>query len=207
MGEGRAALDLVDCPGEDGDDGDDADRRQSAAKRHKRGDQEMVPFNVNQMIPKLYDEIMHRTGAQAVVDLTAVDKVLSMSCLAAGTPYVGMCHNAKHAAALLRRVQSQVFAHWSDESKPYYNASLAALLAGDLEQAAPGTAVAKAKSRGKSGKSTASKGKSAKAIKAASMRTSKAKRGANAKVEKDGEDGGSVESEEEEESSSDSPEK
>jgi len=201
MGEGRAPLDLVDCRGEDGDDGDEVDLHQSAAKRPKRGDQEMVPFNMSQMLPELYAEILHRTGAKAVIDLTASDGVLALACLAAGTPYLGICHNAQHIVALLRRIQSQVFGQLSDESKPFYNGSLAALLADDPAQEVASTATAKGKSRAKPSKSSASKGKTAKAIKSAARRTTKAKKTAKAKVAKgdvDGEDGGGEESEEEE---------
>ena len=203
MGTAVEPLAPTDTPGEDGSQFDDIE--QSAAKRPRRGDHETVPFNFMQMIPEVYDEILHRTGAKAVVDLTASDGVLALTCLQSGTPYVGFCHNSLHVAALTRRLQSKVFAMLTNEScVPFYNPSLGKLLAGsaDVDPVAD-RATAKAMAKAKS---APSRGKAAKAIKAASKRTSGVKRVKRSKPE-EAFDGEEVKegSSDEEESPVDSP--
>ena len=209
MGAGRAAVDAADIPGEDACDLEDIPGvagAQSAAKKHRKGDHDMVPFNFKQMIPDLYDEILHRTGAKAVIDLTASDGVLALACLAAGTPYIGICHNALHATAMKRRLQSQVFQKLSDVSMPFFNDALAELLAGDPRvQAADATGSTNvaAKARGKRSKSTS------KDIKSATKKTTRVnkagkKSGNVAKDESDKDEELEEASDEDEESAADS---
>ena len=203
MGTSVEPLAPTDTPGEDGSTFEEVE--QSAAKRQRRGDHETVPFNFMHMIPEVYDEIMHHTGAKAVVDLTASDGVLALTCLQAGTPYFGFCHNSLHVAALTRRLQSKVFAMLSNEScVSFYNPSLGELLVGSAD-VDPVTERAAPKIKAKA-KSAPSRGKTAKAIKAAAKRTSGVKRVKRSKREEafDGEDG-KEESSDEEESPVDSP--
>jgi len=160
MGAGKSALEMADTPGEDGGEESDVESRPSAAKK-ARSQADKVAFNFMQMLPQLYEEILHRTGARAVIDLTASDGVLALACLSKGVPYFGFCHNSSHVAALTRRLQSQVFGLLADEGLPFFNSALAMLLAADPAQGAGGevvSVVAKAKAKAKA-KSVAAMGK------------------------------------------------
>ena len=151
MGDGKSALEIADTPGEDGGEESDVESRPSAAEK-ARSQADKVSFNFMQMSPELYEEILHRAGAKAVIDLTASDGVLALACLSKGVPYFGICHNSLHLAALTRRLQSQVFRLLADESLPFFNSGLAELLAADPVQGAGVevvSAVAKAKGKAK----------------------------------------------------------
>jgi hypothetical protein len=94
MDGGKSAPAAGDAPGEDGDDESDVESRPS------------VPFNFAQMTPEVYKDIPHRTGAKAIIDLTASDGLV---CLSQGVSDFGICHNSSHIAALTHHLQSKVF--------------------------------------------------------------------------------------------------
>ena len=121
-----------------------------------------IPFNFSQMTPELYEEVLHRAGAKGVIDLTASDGVLTLVCLEKTMPYFGICHNALHAAALTRRLESRVFASFSDATSNFYDPAVAVLMSQDNAKPAP---------RRKEGPS---RGRTAKSIKRASGTTTDA---------------------------------
>ena len=136
MSDGKSDLEIADMPGEAGGEDSDIESRPPVAKK-ARSDDDKVPFKFMQMTPELYEEILHRAGARAVIDLTASDGVLAVACLSKGVPYFGICHNSSHVAALTMRLQSKVFSMLADEGLPFFNGALAELLTADLGAGVP----------------------------------------------------------------------
>ena len=93
-----------------------------------RDDTDIEPMNFDQMVPKVYGEILHRSGAKAVIDLTCADGALAAECVAQNIPYLGVCFSAAHAEALNSRLAAVVFRKFTDEDSGMYKAKLAEML-------------------------------------------------------------------------------
>lgn len=66
-----------------------------------RSDTSQEPFNFYERIPELYSEILHRTAALAVVDLSGSDTVLAKECIELRIPYFGILHSSHHVISLM----------------------------------------------------------------------------------------------------------
>jgi hypothetical protein len=90
-----------------------------------RNDDEMEPVNFWQMSPQVYDELLWRMNAKAVIDMTANVDTLPVVCLEAGIMYVGITFNSQAMENLKRRLAVVVFQKFLDEASPLYKAPLA----------------------------------------------------------------------------------
>jgi hypothetical protein len=86
------------------------------------------PFNHHQRHSDLWEEVLFRFNVKSVVDLTASDGVLALVCVKERIPYVGLCHNAQHASALMTRISATIFLSMLEQNGPLYKAKLAALM-------------------------------------------------------------------------------
>jgi hypothetical protein len=90
-----------------------------------RNDDEMEPVNFWQMSEQVYDELLWRMNAKAVIDMTANVDTLPVVCLEAGIMYVGITFNSQAMENLKRRLAVVVFQKFLDEASPLYKAPLA----------------------------------------------------------------------------------
>lgn len=102
MGEARTA-------GSSLDGGEGADSGPAAV------DSPAEPMNFESMVPAIWEEMIHRVSAKAVLNLTEADGVLATVCLEAGVPYLGISFGASHSEALLGRLAKVVFNKMADE--------------------------------------------------------------------------------------------
>lgn len=86
---------------------------------------DIEPMNFWSSDDKLYSELMHRVGCQAVIDLTATDGQFALSAIKASVPYLGVCQTAQHAEALAKWLTSSVFRLFLQEGSPLHKPSLA----------------------------------------------------------------------------------
>ena len=116
----------------------------SAAGRHAEGpapprlESSVEPFNFHSRLPSLYGELIHRTDCKVVIDLTASDGTLALTCLLARKPYVGVCHTSEHAKCMNDRLKALVFAKFYEAGNPLYKPVLAQLLQGVAPPELPG---------------------------------------------------------------------
>ena len=73
-----------------------------------RDESDLEPVNFWGMSNLLYEELIHRLQAKAVIDLTATDS-FALTCIEVGIPYLGLCHTSHHVDHLKRRLSSSVF--------------------------------------------------------------------------------------------------
>ena len=126
MGDGRAALQPDDVVGEE-DEGTMPEG--SGAEEAAPSGQE--PINLHGLPHHLYDEVLHRTAAKAVVHLNAGDGTLAERCLEAGIPYFGFVHTAEHARHLMKHLTKMVFAMFRDDTSKLHDPDLAAAVGDD----------------------------------------------------------------------------
>ena len=116
----------------------------TAAGRHAEGpapprlESSVEPFNFHSRLPMLYAELIHRTDCKVVIDLTASDVNLALTCLLARKPYVGVCHTSEHAKCMNDRLKALVFAKFYETGSPLYKPVLAQLLQGAAPPELPG---------------------------------------------------------------------
>lgn len=94
------------------------------AKLVARDDSAIEPVNFWGMTHLLYEEIIHRLQAKAVIDLTATD-TFALTCIEVGIPYMGICLTTHHVDLLKHRLSAAVFEKFSAENTPLYKAKLA----------------------------------------------------------------------------------
>jgi hypothetical protein len=102
----------------------DFDPESQKAKLVIRDDSDIEPVNFWGVTHLLYEEIIHRLQAKAVIDLTATD-VFAMTCIEVGIPYLGLCLTSHHVDALKHRLTSLVFEKFTAEGNRLYKAKLA----------------------------------------------------------------------------------
>ena len=138
----------------------DFDPDSHKAKLVARDDSDIEPVHFWGMTHLLYEEIIHRLQAKAIIDLTATD-VFAMTCIEVGIPYLGLCLTSQHVDALKRRLSASVFEKFTIEGNPLYKAKLAQTVDklttttaenDDGGNPGPGKAKSKAKSKAKAGK-------------------------------------------------------
>lgn len=87
------------------------------------------PMHYESMLPQVYEELIHRVCAKAVIDLTSKDGVLATVCLLAGVPYLGLTFGSAHSDALKARLSKVMFNKFVDErATEHYKPKLAKLL-------------------------------------------------------------------------------
>jgi hypothetical protein len=94
------------------------------AKLVIRDDSAIEPVNFWGMTHLLYEEIIHRIQAKAVIDLTATD-TFALTCIEVGIPYLGLCLTSHHVDLLKHRLSAAVFEKFTVENNPLYKAKLA----------------------------------------------------------------------------------
>jgi hypothetical protein len=90
-----------------------------------RNDGDIEPVNYWQMSPQLYEELLWRTNAKAVLDLCCCVDTLAVACLELGIMYAGVCFTPSGVALLKKRLEVVVFQKFLDESSPIYKPTLA----------------------------------------------------------------------------------
>lgn len=91
------------------------------------------PMNFESVVPAIWEELLHRVAAKAVVNLTESDGVLATVCLLSGVPYLGVTYGAAHSEALLARLAKVMFNKFNDERcEEHYKPKLASLLKDSL---------------------------------------------------------------------------
>jgi hypothetical protein len=78
----------------------------------------------------LYDEILYRFNAKAVIDLCPASDALPALCIEQGLMYLGLCFTDTHVELLKRRLAAAVFGKFTTEGSPLYQASLAQVIHG-----------------------------------------------------------------------------
>jgi hypothetical protein len=102
----------------------DYDPDSHKAKLAVRDDSAIEPVNFWGMTHLLYEEIVHRLQAKAVIDLTATD-TFALTCIEVGIPYLGLCLTSQHVDLLKHRLSAAVFEKFTVENNPLYKATLA----------------------------------------------------------------------------------
>jgi len=124
-------------------------------------------------------------------------------------PYLGICHNSSHVAALTRRLQSNIFGLLPDGRLPFYYSALAELLSvehgqSQVQGAGEGFVTAKAgTAKAKTGRAKAKTGRAKAKTSAAMGRALEAAKGHDVievgddeeNIDQDDDDGGLSESE------------
>ena len=90
-----------------------------------RNDCNIEPVNYWQMSPQLYEELLWRTNAKAVLDLSCCVDTLAVACLELGLMYTGVCFTSSGVELLTHRLHAVVFQKFLDESSPIYKPALA----------------------------------------------------------------------------------
>ena len=67
------------------------------------------PVNYWQMSPQLYEELLWRTNAKAVLDLSCCVDTLAVACLELGLMYTGACFTSSGVEFFTNRLQAMVF--------------------------------------------------------------------------------------------------
>ncbi len=109
--------------------GGPAEDPQAASGKNQRKDSDTEPFSYWGTVPPLYDELLNM-GVIAVIDLTAGNGTFAEVCAKAQVPYLGITYTAKHAELLMDRLYSLVFASYTEEGSPLYDATLATIMKG-----------------------------------------------------------------------------
>ena len=108
-----------------GAEGRTTEHEESRDKYPVRNDDDMEPVNFWQMAPQVYEELLWRMNAKAVIDMTSNIDTLPVVCLEQGIMYVGITFNSQAVENLKRRLAVVVFQKFLDEASPLYKASLA----------------------------------------------------------------------------------
>jgi hypothetical protein len=110
-----------------------------------RDDSTVEPVFFHSLPINFWDDTIDAMGAKAVIDLTASDSSLALSCIQAGIPYVGCVFSRFHADKLRARLAEQVLTAATDQHNPLFDPSLVQAL---FDKAAP-KGKAKANAKGK----------------------------------------------------------
>ena len=116
---------------------DSAGVRPAEAAAQPRLESSVEPFNFHSRSPALYGELMHRTDCKVMVDLTASDGNLALTCLLARKPYVGLCHTAEHVKGMTDRLKALVFSKFYEVGNPLFKPALAQILQGSAPPEPP----------------------------------------------------------------------
>jgi hypothetical protein len=90
-----------------------------------RNDADIDPVNYWQMSPQLYEELLWRTNAKAVLDISCCVDTLAVACLEPRIMYAGICFTPSGVDFLKKRLAAVVFQKFLDESSPIYKPALA----------------------------------------------------------------------------------
>ena len=74
----------------------EAGEEQEAEVACPRSSEDREPMSFWSRDPKLYEELVHRLNAKAIVDLTSMDSVLPVVACRLSTPYFGFCQSRPH---------------------------------------------------------------------------------------------------------------
>ena len=97
----------------------------SKAKYPPRSDTDVEPLNYWQMPKEVYEEILWRMQAKAVIDLTPSVDALPVACLEQSIMYLGLCFTEAGIDLFKRRLSSVIFSRFLDEASPLYKPQLA----------------------------------------------------------------------------------
>ena len=97
----------------------------SKAKYPPRSDTDVEPLNYWQMPKEVYEEILWRMQAKAVIDLTPSVDALPVACLEQSIMYLGLCFTEAGVELFKRRLSSVIFSRFLDEASPLYKPQLA----------------------------------------------------------------------------------
>ena len=75
--------------------------------------------------PYVWEELVHRTKACLVIDLTARDEVLGLVCMEAGIPYVAVVHSKLHSKELQQQLLEQVLESFKQPNSRLHKEKLA----------------------------------------------------------------------------------
>ena len=110
---------------------------------------------------KLDEEVVHSYDLEGVIDLSAGNGQLALTCIRQRKPYFGITLTEAHSAELLNWLTSKVWSSFLDESSKLYVPALAKIMAaadGDEDPAGSPEKKPKAKAQGKAtGKQQAKK--------------------------------------------------
>ena len=112
----------------------------------KRNDSTVEPVTFYGVSEDVYEEVVYRTNASAIIHLTPTDHTFAGVALKLRKPYLAVTMTEDHSRILSHRIKQHVFETMSQEGTQWYNAELAKVLQPPTDQPQPKP---KAKTKGK----------------------------------------------------------
>ena len=103
---------------------------------------------------KLDEEVVHSYDLEAVIDLSAGNGQLALTCIRQRKPYFGITLTEAHSAELINWLTSKVWSSFLDESSKLYVPALAKIMAAEEGDADDPAGSPAKKAKGKKGKAT-----------------------------------------------------
>ena len=103
------------------------DTAEDAVPKQKRTDLTKEPMTLFGCSEDVYTELIHRTNAAGVIQLTPVDHMCAAAALKEKKPYIGVTMTTEHSTHLQTRIAQWVFEQMNTESNSppgWYNAEL-----------------------------------------------------------------------------------